>query len=69
MIGGVEGGIGSAAKDMLAGLVGALQRFFDAITRFFDMIYFAIPRQYVLGGLTILIIGIALMYFVGRPRR
>ena len=69
MIGGAEGGFGSAMKDFLAALVGAMQRFFGAISRFFNEIYYAIPREYVLGGLVILVLGIALMIYVSRPRR
>jgi hypothetical protein len=68
MIGGIEADIGSAFKGMLDALVGALQRFFNEVSRFFDMIYYAIPRPYVVGGLTILVLGIALMYFISRPR-
>ena len=69
MIGGVEGNLGAAMKDMLAGLVAAIQRFFDSVNHFFSMVYYAIPREYVLAGLTILILGIVMMIYVSRPTR
>jgi len=66
---GVGGAIASAFQELLQSIFGALEAFVDTIQRFFTSIYDYIPRNYVVGGLAILALGILLMVFVGRPRR
>jgi hypothetical protein len=66
---GVGGAIASAFRDLMQSVFGALQSFVFTIERFFMSVYSYIPRNYVIGGLTILALGILLMIFVGRPRR
>jgi len=68
-IGGVMSGIGSAFRDMLSSIFGHLSAFFAKTSSQFSAVYDYIPRNYVIGGLTILALGILLMVFVSRPRR
>jgi len=66
---GVGGAIASAFQELMQSIFGALQGFVFEIQRFFGSVYYYIPRNYVIGGLTILAMGILLMIFIGRPRK
>jgi len=65
---GVGGAIASAFRDLMQSVFGALESFLFTIRGFFLGLYEYIPRNYVVGGLAILALGILLMLFVGRPR-
>jgi hypothetical protein len=68
-IGGFTSALGEAFRDLLHTIFGALSGFVGRISLFTSNIYYYIPRPYVIGGLTILVLGILLMLAVGRPRR
>jgi hypothetical protein len=68
-IGGLMTGIGEAFRELLSSIFGPLGAFISKISLYFASVYNYIPRNYVVGGLTILALGILLFIFVGRPRK
>lgn len=68
-IGGFVSTLGAAFRDFLQTIFGAISGFIAQISAFTSNIYYYIPKPYVIGGLTILALGVILMLTVGRPRR
>ena len=68
-IGGFASALGEAFRDLLRTIFGALSGFVNTVAGWTTNIYYYIPRNYFIAGLTILVLGIVLMVAVGRPRR
>ena len=67
--GGFSSALGQAFREFMQSIFGALQGFTDKVANFTSNIYSYIPRNYVIGGLAILGLGIILFWAVGRQRR
>jgi hypothetical protein len=68
-IGGFSSALGEAFRGLLQTILGALTGFSDRIVGLTNRLYSVIPKEYVLAGGTILVLGILLMVTMGRMGR
>jgi hypothetical protein len=66
---GFASALGQAFRELMQTVLGALQGFTDRVVSFTANIYSYIPRNYVIAGVTILVLGIVLLVAIGRSRR